>query len=86
MGAWTFISQQMKNIVPIEVVARQSSGSPAVGLSKLHFMEQEEIIGKIFRQCTCNLQNKYCGLQCEVGKYKTDHKPEHRYFNQTKKQ
>lgn len=86
MGAWTFISQQMKNIVPLEVVARQSSGSPAVGLSKLHFIEQEEIIGKIFRQCTCNLQNKYCGLQCEVGKFKADHKPEHRYFNQTKKQ
>lgn len=84
MGAWNFITQQMSSIVPIEVVARQASGSPAVGLSKLHFMEQEEIIGKIFRKCTCHLNNKYCGLQCEVGKSKTNHKPEHRYFNQSK--
>lgn len=84
MGAWRFIEQKMKKIVPIEVVARQESGSPAVGLSKLHHLEQEEIIGKIFRHCTCELHNKYCGLQCETGKKKADHKPEHRYFNQSK--
>lgn len=84
MGAWTFIQNRMRTYVPIEVVARQASGSPAVGLSKLHFMEQEEIIGKIFRHCDCSLNNKYCGLQCEVGRQHADHKPEHRYFNQTK--
>lgn len=84
MGAWSFIANKLKNKLPIEVVARQESGSPAVGLSKLHFLEQEEIIGKIFRKCTCELNNKYCGLQCEVGKQKSDHKPEHRYFNPSK--
>lgn len=84
MGAWTFVSTNMKHLIPVEVVARQASGSPAVGLSKLHFMEQEEIIGKIFRHCDCELHNKYCGLQCKVGKSKSDHKPEHRYFNPQK--
>jgi len=84
MGAWSFIANKLKNKLPVEVVARQESGSPAVGLSKLHFLEQEEIIGKIFRKCTCELNNKYCGLQCEVGKQKSDHKPEHRYFNPSK--
>ena len=84
MGAWTFVQEKMKHLAPLEVVARQASGSPAVGLSKLHILEQEEIIRKIFRHCTCQLRNKYCGLQCEVGKQKANHKPEHRYFNQPK--
>ncbi len=51
----------------IQVVARLASGSPAVGLNKLHELGQNEIIDKIFQKCTCELQNKYCGLQCVIG-------------------
>lgn len=66
MGAWNFINSQLPRL-EIKPVTRQASGSPAVGLSKLHFLEQEEIIGKVFRKCECELKNKYCGLQCKIG-------------------
>jgi 2-oxoglutarate dehydrogenase E1 component len=66
MGAWNFIRDNFKSI-PIDVVSRLASGSPAVGLSKIHNQEQHEIIGKVFRHCDCELKNKYCGLQCKVG-------------------
>ena len=56
MGAWYYIQNQMKkyNIIP---VTRQPSGSPATGLNKLHQLSQKEIIDKVFRECTCELQN-----------------------------
>jgi 2-oxoglutarate dehydrogenase E1 component len=77
MGAWNFIRDNFVN-VPIQVVSRQPSGSPAVGLSKLHAQEQQEIIDKVFRKCTCELKNKYCGLQCKVGSKRKERKAEFR--------
>jgi 2-oxoglutarate dehydrogenase E1 component len=76
MGAWNFIRDQFGSI-PIELVSRLASGSPAVGLSKLHFQEQEEIVGKVFRKCDCELKNKYCGLQCKVGGHKIERQSQH---------
>jgi 2-oxoglutarate dehydrogenase E1 component len=75
MGAWNFIRDNFKGI-PIEVVSRLPSGSPAVGLSKIHNLEQQEIIGKVFRLCDCELKNKYCGLQCKVGSKREERKAE----------
>ena len=79
MGAWNFIRDQI-NEVKLEPVCRAASGSPAVGLSKIHAIEQEEIIGKVFRKCDCELKNVYCGLQCMVGSRKFTRKPEHEYL------
>ena len=79
MGAWRFVKEQFSDI-DIQVVARLASGSPAVGLHKLHVLGQNEIIGKIFRKCTCELKNKYCGLQCEEGSAREDIKKEHTYL------
>ncbi len=76
MGAWNFIRDNITQ-VPIEVVSRLASGSPAVGLSKLHNQEQQEIIGKVFRRCDCELNNKYCGLQCKVGSQRSERKAEY---------
>ena len=76
MGAWNFIRDRFKGI-PIEVVSRQASGSPAVGLSKIHNQEQQEILGKVFRLCDCELKNKYCGLQCKVGSTQIKRKPQY---------
>jgi len=67
MGAWYFIRNELAPL-PIEGVYRTASGSPAVGLHELHQKEQEEIVGKIFKKCTCELKNPYCGLQCKTGK------------------
>jgi 2-oxoglutarate dehydrogenase E1 component len=63
MGAWPFISWNFRE-VPLEVVARPASGSPATGLSKLHFLRQEKIISKALDKCTCDLAKTYCGLEC----------------------
>lgn len=79
MGAWRFVKEKLTD-VNLQVVARLESGSPAVGLNKLHILGQEEIIGKIFRKCTCELKNKYCGLQCEVGSSRVEIKKQHTYL------
>lgn len=79
MGAWNFIRDRFKGI-PIEVVSRLASGSPSVGLSKIHNQEQQEILGKVFRLCDCELKNKYCGLQCKVGSKRLERKPQYEFI------
>lgn len=79
MGAWRYVKEKITN-VNLQVVARLASGSPAVGLNKLHVLGQEEIIGKIFRKCTCERKNKYCGLQCEDGSSRVEIKKQHTYL------
>ena len=79
MGAWRFVKEKLTN-VNLQVVARLESGSPAVGLNKLHVLGQSEIIGKIFRKCTCELKNKYCGLQCEKGSAREEINKQHTYL------
>lgn len=79
MGAWRYVKEKF-NTINIQVVARLASGSPAVGLNKLHVLGQNEIIGKIFKKCTCELKNKYCGLQCETGSAREEIKKQHTYL------
>ncbi len=80
MGAWYFIRNAMKKteIIP---VTRQPSGSPATGLHKLHEISQTEIIDKVFRECTCELLNVYCGLQCVIGSSRKEILNQHYYFD-----
>jgi len=61
-------------------IGRLPSGSPAVGLNELHVVGQEEIIGKVFRACNCELNLKYCGLQCVVGKSRKEILKQHNYI------
>lgn len=81
MGAWRHVREKFKgyDILPI---ARQPSGSPATGLSKLHIISQEEIINKVFRKCVCELNKKYCGLQCPDGSLRQSILKEYRYFDE----
>ncbi len=83
MGPWYYIQNQMKSydILP---VMRQPSGSPATGLHKLHELSQKELIDKVFRECTCELQNKYCGLQCVIGGSRKEILKQHYYFDKEK--
>ncbi len=62
-------------------VSRQPSASPAVGLNELHKLEQSEIISKVFRHCDCERKEKYCGLQCVVGKSHVEILKQHNYLN-----
>ncbi|MFP3860220.1 MAG: 2-oxoglutarate dehydrogenase E1 component [Bacteroidales bacterium] len=73
MGAWNYIRDQFESI-DIQPITREPSGSPAVGLYKIHQKEQTEIIGKVFRKCTCERNYKYCNLDCEVGGYRKQYK------------
>jgi len=79
MGAWQYIRNKLDKI-ELQPITRQESGSPAVGLHKLHQIEQDEIIYKVFRKCECELKNIYCGLQCEKGSVKTEIEKQHKYI------
>lgn len=79
MGAWQFIRNTLDKI-ELQPVTRIASGSPAVGLNKLHLIEQQNIIDKIFRKCDCELNNIYCGLQCEKGSSKPEIKRQYKYI------
>jgi len=83
MGAWYYIQNHMKEY-DLEPVMRQPSGSPATGLNKLHQLSQLEIIDKVFKECTCELQNKYCGLQCVIGGTRKEILKQHYYFDKDK--
>jgi 2-oxoglutarate dehydrogenase E1 component len=80
MGPWMYINYNLKehNLVH---VSRQASASPAVGLNELHKLEQKEIISKVFRHCDCERKEKYCGLQCVVGKSHIEILKQHNYLN-----
>lgn len=78
MGPWRHIHHEFKGeIIP---VYRQPSGSPAVGLLRLHQISQEEIITKVFRKCECELKRKYCGLQCSSGSVRQQILKQYSYF------
>ncbi len=79
MGPWQFVRDQL-SFLDIKPVARMASGSPAVGLHKIHLEQQNEILGKVFRKCTCERNLKYCGLQCEVGSSRKEFKKQHNYL------
>jgi 2-oxoglutarate dehydrogenase E1 component len=81
MGAWYYIRNAMKETEVIPVT-RQPSGSPATGLFRLHEISQVEIIDKVFRECTCELQNVYCGLQCVIGSSRKEILKQHYYFKE----
>jgi 2-oxoglutarate dehydrogenase E1 component len=85
MGAWQYINYQFRNKkIKIVPVARQASGSPATGLSRIHTLGQEEIIRKVFRKCTCERKLKYCGLQCVKGSSHEEILRQHEYFEESK--
>jgi 2-oxoglutarate dehydrogenase E1 component len=47
MGAWSFMLQHFTS-VPLSVISRPSSASPASGSSEVHKSRQQEIIDEIF--------------------------------------
>jgi len=79
MGAWNYVRDKFEGI-DIKHLARLASGSPAVGLNKLHILGQQEIINKVFRKCTCELKNGYCRLECEVGSKREEIDKQHTYL------
>jgi 2-oxoglutarate dehydrogenase E1 component len=83
MGAWNFIRDQI-NLPELKVVARRRTATTAVGLQAIHKMEQQEIIQKVFKPCTCERKLKYCGLQCVSGKERLQILKQREYLMQLK--
>jgi 2-oxoglutarate dehydrogenase E1 component len=83
MGAWFYIRNALSDL-DIVPVTRQPSGSPATGLFKIHEISQKEIVDKVFRECTCELLNVYCGLQCMIGSSRKEILAQHYYFEKEK--
>ena len=79
MGAWRHVKHEFDEF-EIYPIARMISGSPATGLAKIHSIQQNELIGKVFRECICELQNKYCGLQCKDGSTQKEILKQYKYF------
>ncbi|MCF8368385.1 MAG: 2-oxoglutarate dehydrogenase E1 component [Bacteroidales bacterium] len=70
MGAWPYIHLEF-NDIPIKVIARPASGSPATGSSKFHFVRQRKIIEKTFQECICPNIDKECKMVCIGNRWKS---------------
>ncbi|MEZ5083736.1 MAG: 2-oxoglutarate dehydrogenase E1 component [Bacteroidales bacterium] len=70
MGAWPFIHLEFHE-VPLKVIARPASGSPATGSSKFHFLRQRKIIEKTFQECICPNVDIECKMVCIGNKWKS---------------
>ncbi len=81
MGAWRHVKHHFEE-TEIYPICRQSSGSPATGLFKIHQVQQKEIISKVFRECVCELNKTYCGLQCIDGSLRKQILKQYKYFSE----
>jgi 2-oxoglutarate dehydrogenase E1 component len=70
MGAWPFIHLEFKE-VPLKLIARPASGSPATGSSKFHLVRQRKIIEKTFQKCVCPNLEKECKMICIGNKWRS---------------
>ncbi len=80
MGAWRHVKDEFDDI-EIFPICRSSSGSPATGLFKIHQVQQKEILSKVFRECVCELNRTYCGLQCTDGSLRQKILKQYKYFS-----
>jgi 2-oxoglutarate dehydrogenase E1 component len=70
MGVWPFLHLEF-NEVPLKIIARPASGSPATGSSKFHFLRQRKIIEKTFEECICPNLEKDCKMVCIGNRWKS---------------
>ncbi len=70
MGAWNFIRTNLE-AVPLRLVARPASGSPATGSPEFHEIRQRKIIEKTFGSCNCPKVAEECRMICIGNRWKT---------------
>lgn len=68
MGAWTYLHRNFKE-VPLRLVARPDSSSPATGSSQLHKEQQRKLIDKAFGKCNCTRSKQECRMICSKRDY-----------------
>ncbi len=64
MGSWEFIHKTLVPDIPIKVIARPPSGSPATGSPKFHVVRQQKILDKVFDECDCPFIAEECKMAC----------------------
>jgi 2-oxoglutarate dehydrogenase E1 component len=69
MGAWPFILRTFRE-VPLLLVARPESGSPATGSSRLHKLRQQKLIDKAFGEGCCEKRSEECHMLCAKDEYR----------------
>jgi 2-oxoglutarate dehydrogenase E1 component len=70
MGPWPFMHLEF-NDIPLKVIARPASGSPATGSTKFHNVRQRKIIEKAFHECICPNIDKECKMVCIGNRWKS---------------
>jgi 2-oxoglutarate dehydrogenase E1 component len=70
MGAWNFIHDLFGLNIPLKLVARPASGSPATGSGKFHTIRQQKILDKVMSECNCPYLEKSCEMVCIGNKWK----------------
>jgi len=70
MGAWNFVYQALSNLMPIKVIARPASGSPATGSGKFHVIRHQKILDKVMGECNCPYLEDSCKMACIGNKWK----------------
>lgn len=63
MGAATFVKKKLKSL-PLMIIARPESGSPATGSSQTHKQSQLKLLEKTFGKCTCEQKYIECNMSC----------------------
>ena len=70
MGAWNFIYESLANQIPVKLIARPASGSPATGSGKFHVIRQQKILDKVLGECNCPYLEDSCQMACIGNKWK----------------
>lgn len=70
MGAWNFIYTSLASHIPIKLVARPASGSPATGSGKFHVIRAQKIFDKVMGECNCPYLDESCEMACIGNKWK----------------
>jgi 2-oxoglutarate dehydrogenase E1 component len=70
MGAWNFVHHQLDEL-PLRLIARPASGSPATGSPEFHEIRQRKIIEKSFGSCDCPKVAEECRMICIGNRWKT---------------
>ncbi|MFA5419843.1 MAG: 2-oxoglutarate dehydrogenase E1 component, partial [Bacteroidales bacterium] len=70
MGAWNFIHDLFGLNIPLKLVARPASGSPATGSGKFHVIRHQKILDKVMGECNCPYLEKSCEMVCIGNKWK----------------
>lgn len=63
MGAWPFVQYWMKEL-PLGIISRPPSGSPASGSSRFHKLQQQKLVEKSFEECNCENVCRECKQLC----------------------